>query len=312
MTDPTPRIVSLIASSTEIVFRLGMGDFMVGRSHECDFPESVKTLPVCTGPKFNPDGTSYEIDQRVKAILQESLSVYRVDAAELDRLRPTHIITQAQCEVCAVSLKDVEEAACHLISSQPQIVSLEPNCLADIWTDIERVGRALKLEERASQLVQSLKDRIADIESGSSGLEHPTVACIEWIKPLMAAGNWMPEIIEIASGVNLFGVPGKHSPWLSWSEVQAKDPDIILVSPCGFDVPRTMLEMHILASQPGWCDLKAVKSGKVYVCDGNAYFNRPGPRVVESVEMLAEIFHPQQFHFGHEKTGWIQYISQLQ
>jgi iron complex transport system substrate-binding protein len=243
----------------------------------------------------------------VKAILQESLSVYRVDAAELDRLKPTHIITQAQCEVCAVSLKDVEEAACHLISSQPQIVSLEPNCLADIWSDIERVGRALKLEIRSEQLVRNLKTRIADIKDRSTALEHPTVACIEWIEPLMAAGNWMPEIIEIAGGINLFGLPGKHSPWLSWSDVQAKDPDIILVSPCGFDVARTMLEMNILQAQPGWCELKAVKSGQVYVCDGNAYFNRPGPRVVESVEMLAEILHPEHFNFGHEQSGWIRF-----
>jgi iron complex transport system substrate-binding protein len=307
MTDTTPRIVSLIASSTEIVFRLGMGEYVVGRSHECDFPESVKALPVCTGPKFNPDGTSYEIDQRVKAILQESLSVYRVDAVELDRLRPTHVITQAQCEVCAVSLKDVEEAVCQMISSQPQIVSLEPNCLADIWTDIERVGKSLALDERASQLVQGLKSRIAEIETNASDLGHPTVACIEWIEPLMAAGNWMPEIIEIAGGLNLFGLPGKHSPWLLWCDVQEKNPDIILVSPCGFDVSRTMQEMNILAAQPGWKDLKAVKSGQVYVCDGNAYFNRPGPRVVESVEMLAEIFHPEQFNFGHEQFGWIRY-----
>lgn len=307
MTDVTPRIVSLIASSTEIVFRLGMSEFMVGRSHECDYPESIKTLPVCTGPKFNPDGTSYEIDQRVKAILQESLSVYRVDAAELDRLKPTHIITQAQCEVCAVSLKDVEEAACHLISSQPQIVSLEPNCLADIWTDVRRVGAALRIDDKADELVSGLQARIKSIEDRAFDLKHPTVACIEWIEPLMAAGNWMPEIIEIAGGTNLFGIPGKHSPWLLWSDVKESDPDVILVSPCGFDVARTMLEMNILASQPGWSGLKAVKKGNVYVCDGNAYFNRPGPRVVESVEMLAEIFHPDAFHFGHERSGWIRY-----
>ena len=309
MSDSDPRIVSLIASSTEIVFRLGMGEFMVGRSHECDYPESVKTLPVCTGPKFNIEGTSYEIDQRVKAILQESLSVYRVDAHALDELKPSHIITQAQCEVCAVSLKDVEEAACHLISSQPQIVSLEPNCLADIWTDIKRVGRSLDIDQRANDLIEQLKARIEKIEIEASQLKRPTVACIEWIEPLMAAGNWMPEIIQIAAGVNLFGVPGKHSPWLKWDEVIEQDPDIILVSPCGFDIPRTMLEMNLLVAQNKWCDLKALKENRVFVCDGNAYFNRPGPRVVESLEMLAEIFHPEHFHFGHEKSGWIHFTS---
>ncbi|HEY9755467.1 MAG TPA: cobalamin-binding protein [Oculatellaceae cyanobacterium] len=304
----SPRIVSLIASSTEIVFRLGMGASVVGRSHECDYPLEVKQLPVCTGPKFNPDGTSYEIDQRVKAILQESLSVYRVDAEQLESLQPTHIITQAQCEVCAVSLKDVEAAACNLITSKPEIVSLEPNCLEDIWKDVMRVGCSLDLKDRAEKLVADLKKRIEDIHSKAAALDrHPTVACIEWIEPLMAAGNWMPEIIELAGGVNLFGAAGKHSPWLVWDDVVAKDPDIIIVSPCGFDVPRTMQEMSLLSEKEHWNELNAVKTNNVYVCDGNAYFNRPGPRVVESVEMLAEILHPKDFHFGHEGTAWIRF-----
>ena len=303
----SPRIVSLIASSTEIVFRLGMGESMVGRSHECDYPGDVKRLPVCTGPKFNPDGTSYEIDQRVKAILQESLSVYRVDAEQLESLQPTHIITQAQCEVCAVSLKDVEAAACNLITSKPEIVSLEPNCLDDIWQDIMRVGRSLQLETKAEKLVAELKKRIADINARAKVLPSPTVACIEWIEPLMAAGNWMPEIIELAGGINLFGLAGKHSPWLVWNDVVQKDPDIIIVSPCGFDVARTMQEMNLLSAQENWRHLKAVKTKNVYVCDGNAYFNRPGPRVVESVEMLAEILHPKDFYFAHEGEAWVRY-----
>jgi iron complex transport system substrate-binding protein len=303
----SPRIVSLIASSTEIVFRLGMGERLVGRSHECDYPSDVKRLPVCTGPKFNPDGTSYEIDQRVKAILQESLSVYRVDAEQLEALQPTHIITQAQCEVCAVSLKDVEAAACNLITSKPEIVSLEPNSLEDIWADIMRIGRSLDLQARAETLVAELKQRIEEINKKAGSLCPPTVACIEWIEPLMAAGNWMPEIIELAGGINLFGVAGKHSPWLVWDDVVQKDPDIIIVSPCGFDVPRTVHEMNLLRERVRWPELKAVRTKNVYVCDGNAYFNRPGPRVVESVEMLAEIQHPKEFYFGHEGAAWIRF-----
>jgi iron complex transport system substrate-binding protein len=301
-----PRIVSLIASSTEIVCRLGLGGDLVGRSHECDYPESVKDLPICTGPKFDPDGTSYQIDQRVKAILQESLSVYRVDAQMLDRLQPTHIITQAQCEVCAVSLKDVEEAACHLISSQPKIVSLEPNSLADIWNDIGLVGRALDIADGSSQLIETLKQRINEISSKASSLPHPTVAIVEWIEPLMAAGNWMPELVELAGGVNLFGEAGKHSPWMSFAELEKADPDIIIVSPCGFDIKRTQTEMHLLYNRPEWPKLKAVRAKDVYVCDGNQYFNRPGPRVVESLEMLAEILHPQEFSFHHENTAWVR------
>ena len=301
-----PRIVSLIASSTEIVCRLGLGGQLVGRSHECDYPESVKSLPICTGPKFDPDGTSYEIDQRVKAILQESLSVYRVDADILDRLMPTHIITQAQCEVCAVSLKDVEAAACHLISSTPEIVSLQPNSLADIWDDINRVGAALSVTDRSQSLVKNLQERMQDIHRQASSLTHPTVACIEWIEPLMAAGNWMPELIELTGGINLFGEAGKHSPWMSFADLEKADPDIIIISPCGFDIKRTQQEMPLLYNRPEWPGLKAVRQNKVYVCDGNQYFNRPGPRVVESLEMLAEIFHPATFHFGHENSAWVR------
>ncbi len=307
-----PRIVSLIASSTEIVHALGMGEYMVGRSHECDYPASIKHLPVCTGPKFQTDGSSYEIDQRVKAIVQESLSVYKVYAEVLEELKPSHIITQAQCEVCAVSLKDVEDAACHLISSQPKIVSLQPDCLEDIWTDIRKVGDALNISGRAEDVINGLKQRIEDIKTTSTdAVSHakkkPTVAVIEWIEPLMAAGNWMPELVELAGGENLFGVAGKHSPWMKWDEVVDKDPDVIIVTPCGFDNARTLQEMHLIANQPGYSNLKAVKSNRVYVADGNQYFNRPGPRVVESLEMMAEIIHPETFSFSHQGIGWISY-----
>jgi iron complex transport system substrate-binding protein len=304
------RIVSLIASSTEIVCRLGLESVLVGRSHECDYPESVKKLPVCTAPRFNTDGTSYEIDKRVKAILQESLSVYRVDATKLEELMPTHIITQAQCEVCAVSLKDVEEAACHLIKSNPQIVSLEPNSLADIFADIDRVGQSLNVEDRASVLINELVTRMKEIGENASGLKKPTVACIEWIEPLMAAGNWMPELVELAGGTNLFGSAGKHSPWMSLEDLLGEDPDIIIVSPCGFDIERTMKEVPLLHKHSQWTKLKAVQSNNVYIADGNQYFNRPGPRVVESLEILAEILHPDVFHFSHLGTGWSSAASE--
>src|SRR5499426_1213844 len=183
------RIISLIASATEIVCALGFESQMVGRSHECDFPASVKRLPVCTSPKFEVEGLSYEIDERVKAILQEALSVYRVDADLLERLRPTHIITQSQCEVCAVSLKDVEQAVCQFTSSQPVIVSLEPNALVDVWADIRRVAAALNEPARGDELVARLRRRMDETaEKARTVSSRPTVACIEWIDPLMAAG----------------------------------------------------------------------------------------------------------------------------
>ncbi len=302
------RIVSLIASATEIICALGFEKDLVGRSHECDYPPSVKLLPVCTSPKFNVEGTSYEIDQRVKAILQDALSVYRVDATLLDKLQPTHIITQSQCEVCAVSLKDVEQAVCELTSSNPVIVSLEPNALLDVWADIKRVGKALDAADRAEELVTRLQRGISEIAQKARSLSiHPTVACIEWIDPLMAGGNWMPELIEMAGGINLFGEAGKHSPWMTWDELASSDPDIILVTPCGFDIDRTLEEMPLLTSKPGWPNLKAVRAGRIIVADGNQYFNRPGPRLFESLEILAEVFHPDTFDFQHEDQGWVRY-----
>lgn len=302
------RIVSLIASATEILCALGLRPFLVGRSHECDYPADVKGLPVCTSPKFQTDGSSYEIDQRVRAVLEESLSVYHVDAALLDQLAPSHIITQSQCEVCAVSLKDVEQAACEMIRSHPTIVSLEPNCLADIWTDIERVGVELGIPNEAARLIASLRARI-DSVSATNFSARPKLAYVEWIDPLMAGGNWMPELIELAGGHNLFGTNGMHSPALKWSQFVEADPDVIVVAPCGFDIERTLGEMHWLTEKDGWADLRAVQSNRVFVADGNQYFNRPGPRVVESLEVLAEIMHPDLFHFGHQDIGWVPFTT---
>jgi len=302
------RIVSLIASSTEIVCALGFEEHLVGRSHECDYPATVRRLPVCTEPKFNVEGTSYEIDQRVKAIVQDALSVYRVDSRVLEDLKPSHIITQSQCEVCAVSLKDVEKAVCEMTSSNPVIVSLEPNSIADVWADIRRVGEALDALARADSLIDELQARMRSIaERAASTGSRPSVAVIEWVDPLMSGGNWMPEIVEMAGGRNLFGEAGKHSPWMTWEEVIEKDPDLILVTPCGYDIARTMEDMRLLSSKPGWADLKAVRSGGVIVADGNQYFNRPGPRLVESLEILAELLHPSAFHFGHQGEGWVRF-----
>lgn len=253
---------------------------------------------------------SYEIDQRVKAILQEALSVYRVDADLLEQLQPTHIVTQSQCEVCAVSLKDVEEAVCQFTSSRPVIVSLEPNSLADVWSDIRRVATALNAPERGEELIASLRRRVDEIAAKArEAASRPTVACVEWIDPLMAAGNWMPELVEMAGGLNLFGEAGKHSPWMSWEELVAADPDVIFISPCGFDIARTLEEAHLLSGKPEWRKLKAARSNCVFVADGNQYFNRPGPRLVESLEILAETLHPEMVHFCHEGEGWTPLVT---
>ncbi len=198
----------MIASATEMVCALGLQDQLVGRSHECDYPPAVRSLPVCTEPKF-ADGTSYQIDERIKAILQEGLSVYRVEAAALERLAPDVIVTQTQCEVCAVSLADVEAAVCDMIGSRPKSVAREPNALEDIFADIERVADALGVAGRGTDLAAALRRRMADVERQAETVdERPAVACIEWIEPLMAAGNWMPELVEMAGGVSVVGRAG--------------------------------------------------------------------------------------------------------
>lgn len=299
------RIVSLIASSTEIVCALGFEDWLVGRSHECDFPATVSRLPVLTSPKLPADGTSYEIDQKLKAILQEGLSVYRVDAERLKSLKPDILLTQTQCEVCAVSLKDVEQALCGWVDSRPRIVSLEPNRLSDVWDDIGRVAGALGAQDRGVELVARLQERVKSIQGRSgAAARRPTAACIEWIEPLMAAGNWMPELIDLAGGTNLFGEAGKHSPWMRFEELCAKNPDFILVLPCGWGMDRARREMPALTRRPQWRNLRAVKEGRVCLLDGHQYFNRPGPRLAESLEILAEILHPEIFSFGHKGFGW--------
>ncbi|MCI0422938.1 MAG: cobalamin-binding protein [Acidobacteria bacterium] len=300
-----PRIVSLIASATEIVHALGMGDFLVARSHECDFPGSVQSLPVCTAPKFPASGNSQEIDRLVKETLQKAVSVYNVDEEMLERLQPTLIVTQSQCEVCAVSLRDVEAALSRRLTCRPKIVSLQPNALADIWNDIQRVGEALDVAARGEQLVEHLKRRMCLISDlALSSPKRPTVACLEWLEPLMAGGNWVPELVEMAGGINLFGAAGKHSPWMNWEELRERDPDLLVVMPCGFDLGRTEGEMYWLTERSEWKSLRAVKTGQVYLTDGNHYFNRPGPRVVETLQILAEILHPALFPQEMEGKGW--------
>jgi iron complex transport system substrate-binding protein len=301
------RIVSLLPSATEIVAALGCAGRLVGRSHECDFPPEVVRLPALTASKLDGEGTSYAIDQRLKSIVQEGLAVYRVDGEKLRALAPDVIVTQDQCEVCAVSLKDVEAAVCAWTDRAARIVSLSPASLADVWADMRRVAEALGVAGRGAALVQRLETRVAAIAARAAAApDRPRIACIEWIEPLMAAGNWMPEMVGLAGGVNLFGEAGRHSPWLDWDALRAGDPDVILIAPCGFDVARSRRDLPALEALPGWGALPAVRARRVYIADGNQYFNRPGPRLVESLEILAEILHPTQCRHGHEGTGWVR------
>ena len=302
------RIISLLPAATEIVCALGLEHNLVGRSHECDFPESVKSLPVCSEANFADDLSSLEIDIKVKEILTEALSIYTVKREVIKELAPDVVITQAQCEVCAVSLKDVEESLDNYLDKESRIVSLQPNKLDDIFEDIKTVALALDVTDAGNVLVEDLQERIDIIRHKLKYVEsRPTVACIEWLEPLMVSGNWIPEVVSTAGGSSILAEAGKHSPFVKWEDIQQANPDVIVVMPCGFSIERTMREMNILLELPGFAELSAVKNNRLYITDGNQYFNRPGPRIVDSIEIIAEIVHPKLFNFGYEGNGWIKF-----
>src|SRR6266404_206684 len=291
------RIVSLLASATEMIAALGCLDQLVGRSHECDYPPEVLTLPVVSSVQINADTSSAQIDAQIKQLAHEALipedaalralSIYAIDIEQLQALRPDVIFTQTQCEVCAVSERDVMQAVKQLTGLQPRIVSLSPHRLSDVWEDILRVGQALERRAQAEMLVQSYQQRLTRLQDATATLGiKPCVTVLEWLDPLMAAGNWTPELVVYAGGVNVFGEVGLHSPWLSWEELQTADPDVLVLSPCGFTLERTMIDETLLQQHPSWQALRAVRNKRVYAIDGNQYLNRSGPRLVESAELL--------------------------
>ncbi len=299
-----PRIVSLLPSATEIAVALGFGDRLVGRSHECDFPSDVLQLPPLTASKLQKGLSSAEIDKRVQEIVSQGLSVYEVDAERLRALRPDIILTQTQCAVCAVTPDDLEGALQEWSGNEPRLLSLAPDTLTDVWGDIRRVAAVLDATAAGDDVVEELEARFDALRAKTAGRPRPRVAAIEWTEPLMAAGNWIPELIEAAGGRALFAAPGQHSPWLAWETLAAADPDVIVLMPCGYRIADTLAELKSLHAHPTWRGLTAVREGRVYVTDGHHFFNRPGPRLVESAEILAEIFGTS--HFGHEGTCWVR------
>ncbi|UZK64929.1 ABC transporter substrate-binding protein [Sphingomonas sp. M1-B02] len=284
-----PRVVSLLPSATEIAVAVGLGEQLLGRSHECDFPPFVAALPVLTSTKLEKGLTSLQIDRRVQEIVQQGLSVYAVDSEQLRALRPDVILTQSQCAVCAVTPADLEDSLAAWVGTAPTLVSLAPDDLGDVWGDFARVGEAVGAEEEAERAVERLRARLDALQARTAGRGlRPTVAAIEWIDPLMVAGNWVPELIELAGGEPLFAVAGQHSPWLEWDTLIAADPDVIVMMPCGYRIPQTLGDLAPLVDRPGWRDLSAVRQGRVFVADGHHFFNRPGPRLVESAEIIAQ------------------------
>jgi iron complex transport system substrate-binding protein len=302
------RVISLLPAATEIVCALGLEQNLVGRSHECDYPESIKALPVCSEANFEDGMASLEIDNKVKALLTDALSIYTVKREQIIALLPDVVITQAQCEVCAVSLQEVEQALDNYLDKETRILSIQPNSLDDIFNNIMEIANALNAEAEGADLVERLQERVDIIKHKLKFItDKPTVACIEWLQPLMVSGNWVPELVEIAGGNPILAVKGRHSPYVEWDDIRAQDPDIIILMPCGFSMDRTLKEVDLLLQLPGFNELKAVKNNRFYIADGNQYFNRPGPRIVDSIEILAEIINPKQFVFGYEGDGWMKF-----
>jgi len=302
-----PRIVSLLPSATEMVCAVGMEDHLVGVSHECDFPASVIGRPVLTSSRLTSSKSSGSIDRDLRSVLEDAMAIYQVDADELERVRPDVIVTQDLCEVCAVAYDDVVAAARRLTNPELQLVNLHPKLLNDIRQDQLRVGKALGREAEARAVVASMDVRLDEVQaraenalaSGESGTDghRPRVLTIEWIDPVMVGGMWMPELVTRAGGEPLVTQAGEHAPTLDSAALAALDPapDVVLVKPCGFPLRQTLDEgaelLALLRSMP-W---PAVAKGAVWVADGSSYFNRPGPRIVDSLEILAACIHPSVF-----------------
>jgi len=291
------RICSLLPGATEVVAALGLVDDLVAISHECDYPPEIRHKPVIIRSAVDPQKTSSPaIDRQVRDALQNGSGLYRIDESLLRRLDPDLIITQSLCDVCAVTPSEVQRALAGLRRT-PQLLSLNPTTLEDVYHDVEAIGKATGRDVQAHRLVDSLRTRVAKVQAQVDGDRPRRVACLEWLEPLYCAGHWVPEMVRLAGGVELLAEAGAPSAVVPWERVLGCQPDVLMVMPCGFTIDRTATELDLLTSRPGWKDLPAVQAGAVYAVEGPAYFNRPGPRLVDGVELLVSLFHPHRF--GH-------------
>lgn len=289
------RIVSLLPSATEIVCALGLQKYLVGVSHECDYPAGVANLPIVTNTAIPKGLDSKAIDEKVRELLLTDAALYHLDMETLLALKPTHIVTQAICDVCAVSAVEVEAVVCQL-PGNPQIVNLEPMSLQQVLDTFTLIGQATQFESEASNVVQALQTRVDNVAKRSAAIafkDKPRVAMLEWIDPLFNAGHWTPELVAMAGGIDCLGNLNKPSVGLADEALREAQPDVLFVALCGFDVARTEQDLPLLKRLPGWADLPCVQARRVYYTDGNAYFSRAGPRLVESLEILAHALHPE-------------------
>ncbi len=293
MSDLLPRVVSLIPGATEILHFVGAGEALVGVTHECDYPPGVEKLPRLTGVSVDHHSmTSAEIDAAIGERLTDTGSIYSLDAKLLEELEPDLVLTQGLCDVCAVSLNIVEQAAAGL-QETPRILSTNPTSLDEVLEATVEVGDAVGRGAEARAKVAALRERLARVEEAVAGLPRPRVGCIEWLDPPISAGHWIPEMVRLAGGEELFAGAGEPSRRLSWSEVFEAAPEVLVLMPCGFDAARAAREARVLPELTGWKDLPAVEHGRVWAVDANSYFSRPAPRLVEGVEILARILHPE-------------------
>ncbi len=303
------RLVSLLPSATEVVCQLGLKSHLVGISHECDYPATVSHLPRVTASKINAQDSSRRIHDSVEELIRQTLSVYDLDLKLLDTLSPDFVITQDICDVCAVPFAQVESACRQVLGEQTQLISLRPHRLADIWKDIHHVAEKLDRLEDYSRFQESVDKRIAVIEGtiSASGVEtKKKVLTIEWMDPVMVGGMWVPEMIDIVQGEALFAAAGEHARTVTRAELETIDPDVVVVKPCGFKLRQSMGELDVLKACAPWEKWTACRTGNVFLIDGNAYFNRPGPRILDSIEILAYCTHPDLFpELGDEYTASI-------
>ena len=286
------RIVSLLPSATEIVCELGLGDQLVGVTHECDYPPFVSALPRVTRTLIPHDATSRGIDELVRERLKTQRALYTLDLPRLKHLRPELIVTQALCDVCAVAEAEVKEAACSL-PGHPRVVNLEPARLADVFDGIRLAAAAAGVPQNAEGLIASLQDRVDTVTAQSARITHrPRVVLLEWIDPPFCSGHWSPELVRLAGGVEGIGQEGRPSQTTAWNQIVAFNPEVLVIACCGLTTERTLHDLPILRGYPHFDELASVRARRVFVVDGNAYFSRPGPRLVDSLEILAHILHP--------------------
>ena len=292
------KIASLLSSATEMLCALGLESSLVAISHECDFPPSVLTRPRITRSRIAAAASSGQIDEQVRSLMASGAPLYEIDTELLAACRPELIVTQAQCDVCAVRYADVLAAVARCPAlARTQVLALNPQSLADVVGDLDRLGQATGSVATARRLQTAWQARIAAVEQAMADLSpsaRPRVAVVEWLEPLMLSGNWVPEIVALAGGRHDLTTAGRHSPYVAWEELLAYDPQAIVVVPCGFDLARTLTDWKVLAALPGWQELSAVRAGRVHAVDGNAYFNRPGVRLIDSLEILAHLLHPDR------------------